>query len=178
MVAVDPATVLKVINGISDHAVTVIKYLNDVKNASNDQKALLDEILAIPPILTRLQHHAGDDRWKATMQALSQENGPFDQLNSELQKMEKKLKAPTGKFAKIGNAGKSLVWSFNKDDVKKHLDRIERIKSILVLSLENNHAYAVCFRCTNESLVTSEIAKRMEMMEKNVKGEIHTSVTK
>jgi hypothetical protein len=171
MVAVDPVTVLKVINGISDHVVTVVKYLDDVKNASKDQKALLDEILAIPPILTGLQHHAGDDRWKATMHALSEQNGPFEQLTYELQKMEKKLKAPTGKFATLAKTGNSLVWSFNKDGVKKHLDRIERIKSILVIALENNHALGfIRLLQANNSLITSEMAKLVEDIETSVKG--------
>jgi hypothetical protein len=172
MVAVDPATVLKIINDISDHALTVVKYLNDVKNSSKDQNALLDEINAIPPILARLQHHVADEKWKATMETLGQENGPFEQLTSELQKMEKKLKTPSGKFATVAKVAKSMAWSFNKDDDKKHFDRIERIKSILQLALQNNHAYRTCLHCPDERLITSEIAKKMESAEKNLKGEI------
>src|SRR6202043_2220465 len=74
-----------------------------------------------------------------TMEALVAPRGPLDQLKLELKRMKTKLKPPTGRF---GKAGKALVWHFSKDDVKKHFDRIERIKTLLDLAVHNNHRSA------------------------------------
>jgi uncharacterized phage infection (PIP) family protein YhgE len=135
MVVIEPTTV---IGAVLNHAKTVIEYLKDIKDAKKDQNDCLNEIAALTQTLTRLQKHAGDDQWKGTMEALSQENGAFEQLTSELEKLVETLKPPTGNVAKVGNR---LAWHFIKDGVKKHFDRIQRILIILHLALGNNHAY-------------------------------------
>jgi hypothetical protein len=121
-----------------DHIKTVIDYINDVKNASKDQKALFDDLVSLQTVLAQLDSNASanDEDWKETMGALSTTGGAFDQLKLELNRMKTKLEPPTGK---LGRAGKALGWHFNKDDAKKHFDRIERIKGLLQLALENNH---------------------------------------
>lgn len=119
-----------------EHTKEVIDYINDVKDASKDQKNLSDELAATQTVLSQLNSHADDDGWKETMGALCAAGGPFDQLTVELKSMEKKLKPPTGMFKK---SGKALAWHFTKDGVKKHFDRIERIKALLQLAVQNNH---------------------------------------
>jgi hypothetical protein len=36
-----------------------------------------------------------------------------------------------------------MAWHFNKDDVKKHFERIGRINEVLQLALQNNHRFAL-----------------------------------
>ena len=72
------------------------------------------------------------------MEAFCVVGGPFDQLKLELKRMATKLEPPSGMFKK---ADKVLRWHFSKDDVKKHFDRIERIKSLLQLGLNNNNRF-------------------------------------
>jgi uncharacterized protein YabN with tetrapyrrole methylase and pyrophosphatase domain len=125
-----------VIGFLVNHTKDVIEYINDVKDASKDQKNLSDELATTQTVLAQLNSHADDDDWKETMATLCAAGGPFDQLSVELKSMEKKLKAATGKF---GKTGKALMWHFTKDGVKKHFDRIERIKTLLQLAVQNNH---------------------------------------
>ena len=135
MVVIEPMTV---IGGILGHAKSTVDYLKDVKNASKDQKDLLNEIIATQSILTQLQSHAKDAQWKVAMDALNQKDGALEQLTAELEKMETKLKSPSGK---VGKAVNVLAWHFNKDDVKKHFERIGRINGVLQLALQNNHRF-------------------------------------
>ena len=131
---------MTVIGVVLGHAKSIVDYLKDVKNASKDQKDLLNEIIATQSILTQLQDHAKDAQWKATMDTLNQKDGLLQQLTTELEKMETKLKTPGGKVGKAVNA---MTWHFNKDDVKKHFERIGRINGVLQLALQNNHRFAL-----------------------------------
>ena len=125
-----------VIGFLLKHTKTVIDYINDVKNASNDKKNLLDELAATQIVLSQLDSHVNDEDWKETMEALVAVGGPFDQLKLELKGLKRKVELPTGKLRK---AGQALVYHFTKDDLKKHFDRIERIKTLLQLAVQNNH---------------------------------------
>jgi hypothetical protein len=120
-----------------DHAKVVYDYLKDVKDAGDDRENLLGETVAMQALLKLLESHADEPDWKATMEALRAPRGPFDQLELELKRMESKLK-PTGKFKK---AGKALMWHWTKDDVKKQCERIERIKGLLQIALQNNNRF-------------------------------------
>lgn len=130
------------------HTKTVIDYLRDVKDANKDQKNLLDELVATQTVLAQLDHHANDNDWKETMAALVATGGPFDQLKLELKCMKSKLKPTTGMLSKAVDA---LGWHFAKDGVKKHFDRIERIKALLHLALQNNHRL-VPFKTSSNSV--------------------------
>jgi hypothetical protein len=125
-----------VIGFLLNHTKTVIDYINDVKNASHDQKNLLDELVATQMVLSQLDKHVNAEDWKETMETLGAVGGPFDHLKLELKRMKRKVEPPTGKLRK---AGKALVYHFTKDDLKKHFDRIERIKTLLQLAVLNNH---------------------------------------
>jgi len=127
-----------VIGFLIDHTKTVIEYINDVQNASDDRKNLYNDLVAMQTVLVQLESHADDLDWKETMEALSTPGGAFDQLKLELKRMETKLEPPTGKLSK---SGKALAWHFNKDNVKKHFDRIDRIKNLLQLAVQNNHRF-------------------------------------
>lgn len=131
-----PITPLEVIEDLLKHGKTVCDYIRDVKNANKDQKNLFDELLATQTVLAQLRAHVCDEDWDETMETLVATGGPFDQLQLELRYMENKLRPPTGR---LGKTGKALAWHFNKDVVKKHFDRIERIKALLQLAVQNNH---------------------------------------
>jgi len=125
-----------VIGFLLNHTKTVIDYINDVKNASHDKKNLLNELAATQIVLSQLDSHVNDEDWKETMETLGAVGGPFDQLKLELKGLKRKVELPTDKLRKAGNA---LVYHFAKADLKKHFDRIERIKTLLQLAVQNNH---------------------------------------
>jgi hypothetical protein len=164
MIPIPPHTA---IGFLLDHTKEVIECINDVKDAGKDQKALSDELVATQTVLSQLNSHADDDGWKETMGALCAVGGPFDQLTVELKSMEKKLKPPTGMFKK---SGKALTWHFTKDGVKKHFDRIERIKALLQLAVQNNHRSIPPKQHSNFRELTKALQQDMVSVKKMLKG--------
>jgi hypothetical protein len=138
------------------HAKVVYDYLKDVKDAGDDRANLLGETVAMQTLLKQLESHADEPDWKATMEALRAPRGPFDQLELELKRMESKLR-PTGKLKK---AGKALMWHWTKDDVKKQCERIERIKGLLQIALQNNNRL-VRYK---DTLISESLRKRFRRM--------------
>ena len=156
-----------VIGFLIDHTKTVIDYINDVRNANEDQRNLSAELMAMQTVLAQLDSHADDEDWKETMEALVTTGGPFDQLKLELKRMKRKLEPPTSKFRK---AGRALGYHFTKDDVKKHFDRIERIKSLLQLAVENNHRFGPFKAPSNSSELTKAVRDEMGSVKEMLKG--------
>lgn len=150
-----------------EHTKEVLDYINDVKDANTDRKNLSDEIVATQTVLSQLNSHADDDGWEETMGALCAAGGPFDQLTVELKSMEKKLKPPSGMFKK---SGKALAWHFTKDGVKKHFDRIERIKALLQLAVQNNHRSDPPKRHSNFRELTKALQEDIVSVKKMLKG--------
>jgi hypothetical protein len=134
--------VLQTVGGLIANAKTVLEYLNDVKDASQERAKLLLETQATMSILWRLEIHARQEDWKGTLGALAAPGGPFEQLAQELFRMQKKLSRPADKWAQ---QARSLLWYFSKQDINAHLVRIERLKSLFGLALNNNLAFAPCY---------------------------------
>lgn len=118
----------------------VISYVKDVKNAGKERDRLLNEIEGTKKVLEDLEVKANSEDWKAVMDALNASHGPFEQFRTELQNVEKKLTTSDGTLAK-------LIWHFTKQDVKKILDTINRIKELFILALQNKHLYVLSSLC-------------------------------
>jgi hypothetical protein len=160
---------VKVIGGILEHVKTVVNFVNDIKNATEDRKKLLDEALATETVLTQLQAHAEEEEWKATMEALTATSGPFEQLELELERMTKKLHPSEGKLFK---ARKALEWPFSKDGIKKHFDRIERIKGLLQIALANNHRFVLFTLRLNFRELTKAVKEDLAQVKQMMKGKL------
>jgi hypothetical protein len=136
-----PISPTHVVSGLLDHIQTIVSFINDVKNANEDQKKLFNEVKATQDLietqdlLKSLESHATQDSWKATLEKLNEPGGLFHELGSELEKMRTKLDPKKSKFSK---AKKALTWHFTKSEFKKHFDRIERIKALLHLAQQND----------------------------------------
>ncbi|KAL9105147.1 MAG: hypothetical protein Q9187_008807 [Circinaria calcarea] len=65
---------------------------------------------------------------------LSAENGAFDQLRSDLERLAKKLDP-----ADIHKLGRYLIWPLQRAEVDAVLSRIERVKSLVQISLQGDH---------------------------------------
>ncbi|KAI4262156.1 MAG: hypothetical protein L6R42_002664, partial [Xanthoria sp. 1 TBL-2021] len=114
-----------------------IKYLNSVKDASEDRSRLLQETTSLLPLFVKLQGQvevAKTERsvqWFDGVSSLAIENGPFDQLRAALEQLAKRLKPKTG----LKNVAHAFVWTFDKDYCEALLARIERAKSAINLAL-------------------------------------------
>lgn len=113
----------------------VMGYINAMKDANEERKTLINELVDIKAILSELESKAGKDDWRSTLEALMTHNGPRDQLRFVLERLDKKLSAE-GKLTRVT---KPLAWYFVKEDIREILSQIERIKSLFVLALENKH---------------------------------------
>jgi len=117
--------------GLTD---TVVKYLNDVKDASEDRKKILLEISNAHGLLYTLKDLA-ERQPSGNVKSLDVPNGPLAQFKSALERLAVKLAPVTGR-KKIE---KALGWPFQKEDVADILRTIERQKSLFILALQEDH---------------------------------------
>jgi hypothetical protein len=113
----------------------VIKYLNDVKDASKERNRILLEISSITGILFSLKDLAAlDVKWLNTVKALAVPNGPLEMFQTALETLVKKLEPAVG----VKGIQKTLAWSFERREVKNALAIIERQKTVFILALQND----------------------------------------
>ena len=125
-----------------------IKYLNKVKDASEDRSRLRQETSNILPLFISLQgkveaakNHQSVE-WLHHVRGLAVENGPLDQLRSALEHLAKRLKPKNG----LKGVAHAFVWTLHKDESEALLARIERVKTTINLALQGDILYVG--RCT------------------------------
>ncbi|KAL8670309.1 MAG: hypothetical protein Q9168_005140 [Polycauliona sp. 1 TL-2023] len=117
-----------------------IKYLNSVKDASEDRARLLQETTGLLPLFVKLQGQieaANADRtlqWFDGIRSLATEYGPLDQLRTALEQIVQKLKPRTG----LKKVARTLVWTLDKAYCETILTKIERVKSSISLALQGD----------------------------------------
>ncbi|KAL8638697.1 MAG: hypothetical protein Q9226_008971, partial [Calogaya cf. arnoldii] len=117
-----------------------IKYLNSVKDASEDRSRLLQETTSLLPLIVKFQGQVeeantnSDVPWFDCVRSLAIENGPLYQLRVALEQLAKRLKPKTG----LKNVAHAFVWTFDKDYCEAILIRIERVKSAISLALHGD----------------------------------------
>ena len=127
-------------------------YLNEVKHATKERAELAMEAANLVPLLTGLRNRvekAGDDseqNWINNIKKLGEPDGPLEQFQGIMLKLQSKLRPATGMKA----VGKRLVWSFDKDEVKEYFSQIERFKSLIQLALQDDMMYCIISLKTRE----------------------------
>jgi hypothetical protein len=82
----DPLSVSASIAALLQLSETVVKYLNDVKDAQDDLKRLRAEVIIAVGFLSTLKVLAEtEETWLATVQSLNAPNGPLEQFRSSLE---------------------------------------------------------------------------------------------
>lgn len=117
----------------------VIGYLNDVKNAPKECEQCTIEISSLQSLLIslryRLQQGQAGDPWFTAVRALNNENGPLDQFKQALEQLLSRVEIQDGAQELM----RRLLWKFKKEEVASILARMERLKSLVSLALENDH---------------------------------------
>lgn len=153
---------------ILELSVTVVGYIRETVGAYDEREKLAREIVSTKNVISELNSKAVTPEWKATMGCLGAPEGPLDQLKAVLKELETKLtpknpKRADGKRAKVM---KSLTWPFAKPKVLETLSAIERLKSLFILALQNNHQYFfVLWVFANGSTLTLAIQRYMVGMD-------------
>ena len=121
-----------------DAAGKVIRYLHDVKDAPKARAQIAQEASLLVGFLTslrlRLQYADAQDPWVTGVLSLAGANGPLAQFKEVLNLLEKKLLDP----ANSGSTRKALKWPFEKKEVSEWLQRMERLKSFVLLALQGD----------------------------------------
>jgi hypothetical protein len=126
------------ITAILQFTSTVVQYLIDAGNASEDRRELLNEVSSASGFLFVLKELAERVQWtdpcSTSIRALNVQNGPLEQFKGAMKRLESKLRADG-----LNKVGKTLAWPFQKKEIKDILHTIERQKTLFVLALQNDH---------------------------------------
>lgn len=129
-------------------ASAIYSYSSDVKDAKGDIQQLSNEIFALIGVLERLkvnQEQISTGKWKDHSKGFSHDSDRVSlrhvlQKSLEfLQDLLKRLEPPKTRFkAKI----QKLKWPFEQKETTQHLQRLERVKTYLILSLMTDEMFA------------------------------------
>jgi hypothetical protein len=118
---------------------TVIGYLNDVNDAPEECQQCTIEACNIESLLKSLlcrlvQGHTGDP-WFTAIRALNIENGPLDQYKQALEQLRSRVENRDA----VQKFKRRLLWKFKNEEITSILARMERLKSLVNIALENDH---------------------------------------
>lgn len=119
---------------------TVVQYINNVKSAPQDRQRILNELISVIGVLHLLRDLAEKPQygstWTLTLDSL---DVPLGQFKKALDRLAAKLAPGHG----IQKLERTLIWPFQKAEIQKILNMIERQKSIFIIALCNDHMYVV-----------------------------------
>ena len=121
---------------------TVYKYVNCVRNSSQDRSRLRDGIAsACTPLYMlrdRLDEADQDASLLSSVRSLGGQNGPLDQFKKLLESSADRLTLHDGKSRKLDELRRNLEWPFRKDEIESILRAMESQKSLFHLALQND----------------------------------------
>ena len=127
--------------GILQLTTTLTGYINNVRNATAEQRMVAIEASNLYGLLTSLRLRIEAVRFADPLlqqiKILGLRNGPLDQLKDTLQKMVDRI--PTVSSTSMRDQIKSaLRWEFTKAEIDGALKRMERLKSLITCVLTND----------------------------------------
>jgi hypothetical protein len=137
----DPLSITASVIAVFQLTGVVIGYLHDVKDAPKECRNCIKEVLNLQSLLSSLQFRLDDatsnDPWYTAVQALNDENGPLEQYKQALEQLRAKVTIQDG----LQKIKRRVVWNFSKAEVKHIFERMERLKSLVSIALEQDHLY-------------------------------------
>jgi hypothetical protein len=137
----DPVTAVGLVASIVqliDSTTKVVKYLNDVRDAPKDRARLAQEAASLLALLTSLRYRVEEsnptDSWFSGVRSLGGPGGLLEQFREAMEKLATRLRPDSG----IKKVGKALFWTLEKDEINAILFKIERIKTLVGLALQND----------------------------------------
>jgi hypothetical protein len=134
----DPLSMTASIIAILQLTESVISYLNAIQNASVDQRNIAIEASSLYALLTTLRFRVeaarSNDSWYVQVRGLGKKNGPLDQFKSALESIAVIIQPTTG----ASKAIKVLKWKFDRAKVEEALAKMERLKTLVSLALQDD----------------------------------------
>jgi hypothetical protein len=135
----DPLNVTASIIAVLQLSMKVVEYLNHVKDASKDRAQCQIETLNLYSLLTNLRYRLekgnASQPWYTAVRALAVPNGPLDQFKHALEELQAKMTDGD----RLKKAGEALMWKFRKEEVASILERMYKLKELVVIALEMDH---------------------------------------
>jgi hypothetical protein len=137
----DPLSLTVSITALIRITTQVLGYLNDVKTASKERAKLASEAANLLALLTSMRYKVEEveqekNSWYDSIRSLLVgANGPLDQFRSALEELAGKL-APATSLKKFS---RTLIWTLDKKECIDILNKIERLKTLIGLALQEDH---------------------------------------
>jgi len=112
-----------------------LSLLNDIRNAPKERAELAQELAGLLGILMSLRYRVEDCKskgtWFAAIRFMAVEDGPVQQLQGTLNAICRHVCVePSMKNA--------ALWPFKKSEVQKLLAKLERLKALINLALQDD----------------------------------------
>jgi uncharacterized phage infection (PIP) family protein YhgE len=112
-------------------------YLQAVKDADDDRLNLFAEISELRALLNILHQGVSDQTDKSGLVQTGIQPA-LNQCLSALRIIDSKLKVPQHGSSRLDKLVKKLEWPFHRDEIQETLKKIERLKSLISLSLQTS----------------------------------------
>jgi hypothetical protein len=164
----DPLSITASIIAVLQLTQEVIRFCNDIREANSNAARLRDELSSTNEVLYHLlgsavmnaqshpiliqdsgQIHAKSTRGapdnldgqlstpSRTLNMIQQKGGPLDQYSECISVLKSKLAPQTG----IQKAKAAMKWPFQKDEINALVARIDRFKTLFMLTQQEDHVY-------------------------------------
>ena len=135
----DPLSISASIITVLQLTGTVLQYVINVDDASNERQRLYSELCGTNDMLCNLYSRAtqmqSNDPYTATLQSLCMAGGLFEQRKATLERLAKILKPAKG----MSKVTAVISWPFKSKEVKDLLNVLERQKNLISLALQKDH---------------------------------------
>lgn len=144
----DPITAIGLVASIAqliEATTKAIKYLNSVRDAPKDRAKLVQEASSLLAVLTNLNYTLeGANTIESWLGPVSSQGlkDVLDRLQRLLGELAKRLKPSEHPMKSLG---KRFLWTLDKKEILETLAEIERVKSLVGLTLERDHMYVSTF---------------------------------
>ena len=138
----EPVSIGASIIAVLQLTATVYKYVNCVRDSSQERTRLRDGIAsACTPLYMlrdRLDEAGQDASLLSSVRSLGGRNGPLDQFKKLLESLADRLTSINGRSRKLDELPRNLQWPFRKDEIESILRAMESQKSLFHLALQND----------------------------------------
>lgn len=128
----DPGTILAVVTTSAAALSHIIQYYSDVKEARQDRERLHEEVKALHDVLQNVQCLANGPNASKVPSLSSYLKAS---CSPDIEELEARLNPGKGRKAMKKVGLRALKWPFDKKDVDKYIDRLERHKSTISAAL-------------------------------------------
>lgn len=117
----------------------VVSYFNDVKDAPKDRAKLAREATGLLALFTDLRYRVeetnSNDPWFTGLRSLGAHGGPLTEFQTAMEEIANKLAPASG----VVNLKRVLRWTLDKKEMDTILSKIERLKTLVGLTLQKDH---------------------------------------